>query len=101
MHYQSLATSCAAIRRVRAWVNTAAPEDPPNFEWTEWEHFWYVTDAQFSVVALLDEAANVVERVSYDAYGKARHRRPPNMDGDNDVDSSDLSVYTGAGTTTS
>lgn len=35
---------------------------------------WYhLCDVQFSTVALLDSSAGLVERVTYDAYGDARH----------------------------
>ncbi|MBL9118559.1 MAG: DUF4347 domain-containing protein, partial [Phycisphaerae bacterium] len=50
---------------------------------------WYhLTDAQFSSVCLTDRSANVVERVTYSAYGVARHHWKGDVDGDGDVDTS-------------
>jgi RHS repeat-associated protein len=50
---------------------------------------WYhLTDAQFSSVCLTDRSANVVERVTYSAYGVARHHWMEDVDGDGDVDTS-------------
>lgn len=48
------------------------------------QRFYYVTDAQFSVRALLDDASppNLVERVSYTAYGEARHSWRGDINGD-------------------
>ncbi|MCC6910301.1 MAG: hypothetical protein IT430_20395 [Phycisphaerales bacterium] len=38
------------------------------------EEFYYLSDAQFSAVAMVDSSnARVVERNTYEAYGKARH----------------------------
>ena len=46
--------------------------------------WFHVTDVQFSVVALIDDIAVLTERVRYDAYGRARHRWPTDLDGDAD-----------------
>ena len=46
--------------------------------------WFHLTDVQFSVVALLDDIAVLAERVRYDAYGRARHRWPTDLDGDAD-----------------
>ena len=47
---------------------------------------WYhLTDVQFSTVAILDGAAALVERVSYDAYGKARHHYMADWEGNGGV----------------
>ena len=35
----------------------------------------HLTDAIFSTRAIIDDAANLKERVTYDAYGNARHHR--------------------------
>jgi RHS repeat-associated protein len=54
------------------------------------EHFYYVTDRQFSPVAILGDNARLVERVSYSAYGKATHRFPGDWNKDGVVDSDDV-----------
>ncbi|MEE8154258.1 MAG: hypothetical protein V3T53_04785 [Phycisphaerales bacterium] len=47
---------------------------------------WYhLCDVQYSTVAILDDSAGLVERVSYDAYGDARHHYMADWDGDGDV----------------
>ncbi|MCB9845106.1 MAG: hypothetical protein H6811_03850 [Phycisphaeraceae bacterium] len=43
-------------------------------------------------MAMIDDAANLVERVVYDAYGRARHQWPEDVDGDGDVDSADDAI---------
>ncbi len=46
-------------------------------------NFFYVTDAQFSAVAMVSASnARVVERATYDAYGKARHHFGGDVTGD-------------------
>lgn len=47
-----------------------------------WHH---LTDAQYSSVCLVDSAATVVERVTYSAYGIARHHWATDVDGDGAV----------------
>jgi len=54
--------------------------------------YYHLTDAQFSTVAIIDDNAVVQERVTYSAYGVARHHWPPDVDGDGDVDSTDTSI---------
>ena len=50
------------------------------------EETWYhLTDHQFSTVAILDNSANLVERVTYDAYGAARHYWAGDINGDGAV----------------
>jgi RHS repeat-associated protein len=56
---------------------------------TTWYH---LTDAQFSPVAVIDDAGDLIERVSYDPYGSARHHWPADVDGDGDHDSTDRST---------
>jgi len=53
---------------------------------------WYLTDVQFSVVGILDETAQIVERVNYDPYGNARHHRLGDLDGDGDTDTADRDI---------
>jgi RHS repeat-associated protein len=48
-----------------------------------WNDTWYhLTDTLFSTVAIIDMSANLIERVSYDAYGNARHHRMSDLNGD-------------------
>ena len=61
--------------------------------------WFYLTDVQFSVVALLDNIAVLAERVRYDAYGRARHRWPADLDGDGDSDSGDHTLQLAAAST--
>ncbi|MBC7834513.1 MAG: hypothetical protein H7Y88_05355, partial [Phycisphaerales bacterium] len=58
--------------------------------------YYYITDAQFSVVAILNSTGVLQERVRYDAYGKARHSWPSDVDGDGDSDTTDSTTITGA-----
>ena len=44
-------------------------------------------------MAILDDSAALVKRVSYDDYGKARHHYRSDIDGDSDVDSADGTVF--------
>ncbi len=61
--------------------------------------YWYqLTDTQFSVCAVLDGAGNVYERVSYDAYGRARHRFAADANGDGAVSSGDFAMNGGDNT---
>jgi len=72
-----------------------------DFDDAEDRAFWHLTDAQFSTVAVLDEAAKVVERVSYDAFGRARHHHDRDVNGDGAYDYNDylivqsLATFTG------
>ncbi|MEE8154260.1 MAG: RHS repeat-associated core domain-containing protein [Phycisphaerales bacterium] len=52
-----------------------------------WYHPW---DEQYSTVAILDDAAALVERVTYDAYGNARHHYMADWDGDGDVTQAEI-----------
>jgi RHS repeat-associated protein len=57
----------------------------------------YLADPIGSPVAILDNAnASVIERISYDAYGNARHHSPADLDGDGDVDGMDQAILLGA-----
>ncbi|MBC7834514.1 MAG: hypothetical protein H7Y88_05360 [Phycisphaerales bacterium] len=58
--------------------------------------YYYITDAQFSVVAMLNSTGVLQERVRYEAYGKARHSWPSDVDGDGDSDTTDSTTITGA-----
>lgn len=62
-----------------------------------YESTWYhLTDHQFSTVALIDNSANLVERVSYTPYGEAQHHWLQDIDGDGDVDAADETLATNA-----
>jgi len=54
--------------------------------------YYHLTDAQFSTVAIIDDSAVVQERVTYSAYGRARHHWMADVDGDGDVDATDVSI---------
>jgi len=62
--------------------------DPVTFEDT-----WYLlNDAHFNIVMVIDEAAQPVERVHYNAYGEPYHHYPADIDGDGGVSSSELTT---------
>ena len=46
--------------------------------------FYHLTDVQFSTVAVIDGSAGLTERVTYTAYGVARHHYMADVDGDGD-----------------
>lgn len=54
---------------------------------------YYITDPQFSVCAVISDTGALQERVSYSAYGEAQHHFPADMDGDGDVDSTDINWF--------
>jgi len=54
--------------------------------------YYHVTDAQFSTVAMLDDTGRLVERVTYDAHGGARHRWPGDFNGDGYYDPTDYNA---------
>jgi len=58
-----------------------------------WHH---LTDAQFSSVCLVDKAFNVAERVSYSAYGVARHLPMADINCDGAVNGADIGALFGA-----
>lgn len=45
-------------------------------------NYHYLTDAQFSTVRVISFAGSLVERVSYDAYGQARHHWKEDLNND-------------------
>jgi RHS repeat-associated protein len=53
---------------------------------------YYLTDAQFSVVTIIDGSATPIERTSYTPYGELRHHRRADLDGDGDVDVFDNNI---------
>ncbi|HRQ73078.1 MAG TPA: RHS repeat-associated core domain-containing protein [Phycisphaerales bacterium] len=54
---------------------------------------YYITDAQVSVVAVVGPTGALRERVVYSPYGEGRHHWPADLDGDGDVDSTDMAWY--------
>jgi RHS repeat-associated protein len=58
-----------------------------------WHH---LTDAQFSSVCLVTNDGAVAERVTYAAYGEARHHLKADITGDGGVDGDDLGQVLGA-----
>jgi len=65
------------------YTDTSSPAD---------ETFYHLTDAQFSTIAIVDDDQNIVERVTFSAYGRARHHWMADVDGDGDVDSTDTGI---------
>ena len=57
---------------------------------------FYLTDLQGSAVAIIDRAAGLVERITFDAYGEARHHWKQDVDGDGDIDSADQTAASNA-----
>ncbi len=58
----------------------------------EVDYYYHLDDVQGTTVAQLDEAAEVVERNSYTAYGVAQHHPKYDVDADGDRDGSDRSI---------
>lgn len=52
------------------------------------------------MIALVNDLAELRERVQYDAYGRARHRWHSDLDGDGDADNTDLFAQIAAASTT-
>jgi len=65
-------------------------------EWAEEGPQWYLTDAQFSVVGLVDNAAGLIERVRYTPYGEARQLVEGDFNGSGTVGVTDLTDYIAA-----
>jgi len=59
----------------------------------ETRHYYHITDPLFSTVAVLDETNALVERITYDAYGKARHHPRWDIDRDGQVNGTEISVW--------
>ncbi len=57
------------------------------------EEFYYLSDAQFSTVAMVDSSnARVIERTTYEAYGKARHHFGGDVNNDGAASTADDSA---------
>jgi len=54
--------------------------------------YFHLTDVQYSTRVVIDRTGQVIERVHYDAFGKAVHQHGTDVDGDRDVDSADESL---------
>ncbi len=57
-----------------------------------YDDMWYhLTDVQFSTVAIVDDsAADLIERITYDAYGEARHHYMADWDGSGGVTQTEI-----------
>lgn len=78
------------LRHIDDCVIHRADENNDGDYQDSYEGRWFhLTDGQFSTVAIVNHAGTLVERVTYDSYGKARHHQPNDVDGDGDCDSSD------------
>ncbi|MBX3322116.1 MAG: hypothetical protein KF757_03915 [Phycisphaeraceae bacterium] len=64
------------------------PAENDGFEDT----YYYITDHLRSVVAIVDHAGKLVERVRYGPYGEPTHHRPGDVNGDGVVDFFDAQV---------
>jgi RHS repeat-associated protein len=73
-------------------VDRDADADWLDAESTSW---YFITDSQFSVSAVLNQDCHLWERVEYDAYGKARHRYAGDVSGDGRYNFFDLSALGG------
>lgn len=63
-------------------VDRAATDGEPDWaEGADVTPWYFITDSQFSVSAVLDGSKHLWERVEYDAYGNARHRPSGDIDG--------------------
>jgi len=54
--------------------------------------YFHLTDVQYSTRVVIDRTGQVIERVHYDAFGKAVHQHGTDVDGDRDIDSADESL---------
>ena len=55
----------------------------------------YLTDAQFTPVAIIDDGVHVIERISHMSCGEARHHRMADLDGDVQTETSDSFLLQG------
>ena len=63
--------------------------------------YWYqLSDAQFSVSAVVNSSGLVYERIEYDAYGQASHRFSGDSNGNGQYDFFDVTGFYGSGTYT-
>lgn len=76
-------------------VSTRHDPDPSAEDGYETVQF-HATDAQFSTVAMLSSSAAVLKRVTYSAYGVARHHWLGDVDGDGDADTTDVGLVNAA-----
>ena len=56
---------------------------------------YYLTDAQFTPVAIIDDGVHVIERISHISCGEARHHRMADLDGDVQTETSDSFLLQG------
>ncbi|MFG0328772.1 MAG: RHS repeat-associated core domain-containing protein [Phycisphaerales bacterium] len=74
---------------VRGLDDIIMHREDPDLDGDYDEHYYHLTDEQFSTLAIVDDTGLLNERVSYDAYGVARHHYAADFDGDGDVDLDD------------
>ncbi|TVQ55034.1 MAG: hypothetical protein EA377_04255 [Phycisphaerales bacterium] len=79
------------LRRQHDFPEDPDPGDPvaPEPVVTDWYH---ITDTLFSTVAVLSETGALLERVSYDAYGRAQRHRAGDLTGNGIADFGDLTI---------
>lgn len=77
-------------------MHRADLNDDGDYQDTNEGRWFHLTDAQFSTVAIVNQAGTLIERVSYDSYGRARHHQPGDVDGLNGTcDSADKAIVDG------
>lgn len=100
-------TDDAVLRRVSTLVEDKPDQEPPLVvSWDELpdeasvthaRRWWYLTDSQFSVVAMIDPLLPhlIEERVGYEPYGRGEGgwHGPGDMNGEGVTDSIDLFAY--------
>ena len=70
----------------------AVRQQDTNLSGTFNDTWYHLTDTLFSTIAIIDDAANLIERASYDAYGNARHHRMADLNDDGAVSSADQTL---------
>ncbi len=59
----------------------------------DWERgYYHITNVQFSTESLISDACELIERVRYEAYGKARHGWPEDLDGGGSFGAADRAI---------
>ncbi|MCH7848568.1 MAG: hypothetical protein IIB53_09425, partial [Planctomycetes bacterium] len=57
--------------------------------------YYHLTDDQFSTIALIGASGSLIERISYDPFGRARHHRRADLDGDGTTGVADQLILQG------
>lgn len=59
----------------------------------DWQRgYYHITNVQFSTETLISDARELIERVRYEAYGKARHGWAEDFDGNGSVTQTDRDI---------